>query len=82
MSVVLYVVSYNMKYYGLFSYTHNVATFPQGCYENDDVIINASPIEDGHCLLVPDRLHGQQPQILTERSITLAIRYVKFHNSS
>ena len=42
--------------------------------ENNDVIINASPIEYGHSLLVPNRLHGKLPQVLTERSVVLAIR--------
>ena len=39
------------------------------------MIINASPIELGHSLLVPDRIQGKHPQILTEKSLVLAIRY-------
>ena len=42
--------------------------------EENDVIINASPIEFGHSLLVPERIHGKHPQVLTEKSLVLAIR--------
>ena len=43
--------------------------------KKNDVIINASPIEMGHGLIVPDRLHGKLPQVLNEKSVLLAIRY-------
>ena len=39
----------------------------------DVVIINVSPIEFGHCLLVPG-LEECRPQVLTEHSIVLALK--------
>ena len=44
-------------------------------HSRDVIIINVSPIEFGHCLLVPS-LEETLPQILTESSIRFQFHYV------
>lgn len=49
---------------------------------NDDfIIINNSPIEQGHCLIVP-KLHSNQNQILNVHSIKLALDLILLSEST